>query len=68
MKPGHWLALGFFLTGLAVQLQGLHSWSEVTSIPFVSGSVAQLGAVITAMMSKQLGRDPTSNDRSYDPK
>lgn len=66
MSGGHWIALGTFLVGLATQAQGLHSWSEFTSVPFVCGIVMNLGSVIIAMASKQIGRDQTSRERDDD--
>lgn len=66
MTSGHWLAVGLFLTGLATQVQSLHAWSEVWSPAFVSGAVLNLGSVIVAAASKQVGRDPTQRQRDDD--
>ena len=66
MTSGHLLAMGMFLTGLATTAQGLHSWREFTSVPFVMGAVMQLGSVFIAMASKQVGRDPSQRQRDDD--
>lgn len=64
MTAAHWLALGLFISGLATQVQGLHSWSEVSSPAFVSGAMLNLGGIIVSMFSKQIGRDHTMRERA----
>ena len=66
MSAGHWLAIGLVLSGIATQIQGLHSWGEVTSPAFVSGLILNIGGVITSMFTRQLGRDPTQRERQDD--
>lgn len=66
MTSGHVLAIGLFLTGLATQMQALHSWDEVKSITFAAGVLMNVGGIIVSMLSKQIGRDPTSQDRRHD--
>lgn len=68
MSKGHWLAIGLLLTGFATQIQGLHTWTEMLTPAFLSGMLLNIGGVITAMVSPQIGRDPTSQDRRGDAK
>lgn len=66
MTAAHGIALAIFITGVATQMQGLHAWSEVRSIPFVCGCLMNIAGMITAMCSKQLGRGDEPRSRSTD--
>lgn len=62
----HLAAAGLFLGGLVTSLQGLHSWSEAISIPFLTGVLAQVAALLTAAASKQVGRNAKRRERKSD--
>jgi hypothetical protein len=49
MQKHNWNTVGLFLIALAVQMGGLHSWREITSIPFVTGSLMSFGVLLKGM-------------------
>ena len=68
LKPQHWVAIGTFISALALQLGGMqHGWVDATTPTFVAGVLVQAASLITALTAGSVvPRDPNSNQRATD--
>lgn len=58
MRPNHWLLVGMFFGGLALQLQGVHGWHETLTPSFVAGILVNAGTVLRALFAENPRREP----------
>lgn len=69
MKASHWAVLAMFLAAVSTQLAGMeHGWRDAMTPTFVSGLLAQLATVITAMFVQKPGTATNSNGNGVGPK
>lgn len=50
MQTHNWNTVGIFLIAVALQISGLHSWTEVKNPAFIAGLLVAAGSVLKGMI------------------